>query len=303
MFTRFLLAAFLHLALLALPLAAQTTWLISNTTNIGGNVVTKLGNPQVISTPYGDAVQFNGINDGLIVSNNPLAGMTNLTAELIFQHYPLTVASAWQPRIVHIEAPGATYRLTLETRVSTNTTPQMFLLDTFLRFGSTSGYSLTLSNAGFSHPVGDWSHMAITYDGTNFKNYVNGRLEKSGPMSGLVFAAGGTTTIGQRNNNTNYFEGAALALRFTPRVLSTNEFMCIPKTLLRTPQLSNGQAQLDFALTAGLPIGFTLLQADTAGEIWTVNSSAVLATNSEGVSYRFTTPVGNSNRFFRVRWP
>ena len=57
------------LALAVCPAGTQTTWLINNTTNIRGPPATKLGNTQVISAPYNNAVQFNGINDGLIVSN------------------------------------------------------------------------------------------------------------------------------------------------------------------------------------------------------------------------------------------
>ena len=81
------------------------------------------------------------------------------------------------------------------------------------------------------------------------------------------------------------------------------EFLCIPQTLLNAPQLSNSQAQLDFALTAGLPIGFTLQQADVPNSSWVVNSNAVLSTNMEGKFYRFTAPAQNSKKFYRLRWP
>jgi hypothetical protein len=211
---------------------AQTTWLINNTTNIGGHAVTRLGNSQVIRTPHGDAVQFNGVNDGLMVSNNPLAGMSNFTVELIFRHDPLTVPTAREPRIVHIQTPGSAaeeHRFTLETRVATNSTPHTFHLDSFLRFGGAADHRLVLFNDTFLHPVGEWTHMAVTYDGTNFCNYVNGQLEKCGPMKGMVFTNTGATWIGQRANNVGYFEGAVLALRFTPRVCGTNEFMPVPR--------------------------------------------------------------------------
>ena len=228
----------LLLTQLASPAVAQTVWRINNTTNIGGHSVTMLGNPQVTGTPYGQAVRFNGINDGLIVSNNPVAGMSNLTVELVFKHDPLTVPAAREPRIVHIQSSGpsaAAHRLTLESRVSTKTTPHTFHLDTFLRFEGTKGHNCTLLNDDLPHPIGEWTHMAVTYDGTNFCNYVNGRLEHCGVMKGTVFASTGATWIGQRNNNVNHFEGTVLALRFSPRVLATNEFLQIQDTKLFTP--------------------------------------------------------------------
>jgi hypothetical protein len=44
-------------------------------------------------------------------------------------------------------------------------------------------------------------------------------------MKGMAFAGDGVTAIGQRANNVGYFEGEVRALRFTPRVLGTNEFL------------------------------------------------------------------------------
>lgn len=46
---------------------------------------------------------------------------------------------------------------------------------------------------------------------------------------GTVFTHTGATWIGQRANNVAYFEGDVLALRFTPRVCGTNEFMPAPR--------------------------------------------------------------------------
>jgi len=227
--------------LLLLPVSgtragAQTLWLVNNTTNIGGHPVTLRGDPRVVHTADGDSVRFNGINDGLRVSHNPLAGMSQLTVELIFKHDRLTVPTANAPRIVHIQTPGSSakeHRFTLETRVATNTTPHTFHLDSFLRFGDAADFRCTLFNENFPHPIGEWSHMAVTYDGTNFCNYVNGRLELCSRMKGMTFASNGVTWIGQRANNVNYFEGEVRALRFTPRVLGTNEFMRIQPSTSR----------------------------------------------------------------------
>jgi hypothetical protein len=229
-----LLQSWLRLLLLTIAVnsaEAQTTWHVNNVTNIGGHAVTTLGQPRVISTPQGNAIHFNGINDGLIVSNNPLGGMSSFTVELVFRHDPLTVPKACEPRIVHIQTPGSSaeaHRFTLETRVNTNAAPHTFHLDSYLRFGDAKESQRTLFNEEFPHPVGEWTHMAVTYDGTNFCNYVNGQLELCGPLKGMVFTNTGATWIGQRANNVGYFEGAVLALRFSSRVLRTNEFMLPP---------------------------------------------------------------------------
>lgn len=216
------------IALFVSPVAAQTTWRIDNTANIGGHAVKVLGKPRVVSTPHGKAIEFNGVNDGIIVSNNFLAGLTNFTVELIFKPYPSTVASARDPRIVHVQSGNPPdHRLTLEARINTNATPHTFWLDTFVRFGD-GDLRRTLLNEEYPHPVGEWSHLAVTYDGTNFCNCFNGQIERCAGLKGMTFTNTGATWIGQRANNTGYFEGAVFAVRFTPRALGTNEFLCDP---------------------------------------------------------------------------
>ena len=306
MFHRLVRFVWLCAALTAISAHAQTqtTWFVNNLTNIGGYVVGKYGAPTVVSTPYGNAVHFNGVNDGLVVSNNPLAGFsTNLTVELIFKHDQLTVPTAWQPRIVHVQTPSPPdHRFTLETRVLTNGSQTAYYLDTFLRYSNNASYFLTLTNAN-QHPLDEWAHMAVTYDGTNFRNFVNARLENSGLMSGLVFTTGGFTSIGMRGNLINYFQGSVLAVRFTPRVLATNEFLCVPRTRVDTFTVTNQISVADFALTSGLPIGFTLQEAAAPAGPWTNQTAATLTTNTPGISYRFITAATNNTRFYRVHWP
>src|SRR5262245_27367159 len=96
---RIILCLIASLFLPSLRAGAQTTWLINNTNNIGGLTVTNFGKPQIISTPYGDAVWFNGTNSGLYIGTNPIAGFTNFTVEMIFRPDPTNSAIAIQPRI------------------------------------------------------------------------------------------------------------------------------------------------------------------------------------------------------------
>lgn len=84
-----------------------------------------------------------------------------------------------------------------------------------------------------AHSVGEWSHMAVTYDGTNFCNYVNSQPELCDPLKGMRFASNGVTWIAQRADHVNYFEGEVRTLRFTPRMLGTNEFLRVQPSASR----------------------------------------------------------------------
>jgi len=289
---------FLLPPLLAGPLRAESlTWLINNSTNINGFVATNNGAPQVIATPYGDAVLFNGVNDGLTVGTNPIAGATNFTVEMIFRPDPITHAEAWQPRIFHIQSPNPPdHRLTLEARIVNDS----WYADVFLRTSASA--NLTLIDSNKVHSLGDWHHVAATYDGTVFRSYVDGVAELSGALAATPLVDG-VSSVGMRANQVNFFEGAVLALRFTSRVLATNEFMCIPATLLAAPEVSNGQADLSFSLTGGLPLGFSLLEADSPVGIWSNRPDAVLTTNLPGVLYHYRLPASGAQKFYRLQWP
>ena len=52
----------------------QVTWRFDQTAALGGHGTKILGHPQVIETPMGKAIAFNGVDDALFVDVHPLAG-------------------------------------------------------------------------------------------------------------------------------------------------------------------------------------------------------------------------------------
>ena len=60
-------------------------WWFHQTSTLGGYTTQVLGHPQVIDTPFGKAVQFNGVDDALFVPVHPLAGAATWTWEVIFR--------------------------------------------------------------------------------------------------------------------------------------------------------------------------------------------------------------------------
>ncbi|HMP81598.1 MAG TPA: LamG domain-containing protein, partial [Verrucomicrobiota bacterium] len=256
---------------------------------------TNNGSPQLTGTPYGNAVLFNGLNDGLTLGTNPIAGATSFTVEMIFRPDPITQTNAWQPRIFHIQSHNPPdHRFTLEARITNGT----WHADVFLRTSASA--SLTLIDPAKTHPLGQWHHLAATFDGATFRSYVNGVLELSGNLAATQMV-NGISSIGMRANKVNFFEGAIHSLRFTRRVLATNEFMNVPVTVLKAPVVQEGNVNVDFALTSGLPAQFKLLHADDPSGPWSTNENDVLITNQPGASYRFTSPLAGDAEFYRVQ--
>ena len=188
------------------------------------------------------------------------------------------------------------HRLTLEARI----TKQQWYADVFLRASAAS--NLTLITPTLLHPVGEWQHLAASYDGVRFRQFVNGIQETNGLLASVPLT-NGLCSIGMRANQVNFFEGAVLALRFTGRALSPSEFMNVPAIVLSTPVVNADTVQLDFELAAGLPAPFTLLEAEETTGSWHTNAAAVLTTNTPYTSYRFMAATNGPVQFYRVQSP
>src|ERR1700681_4103210 len=63
----------------------QEVWTFDRIDNIGGHPTTVLGHPHIIDTPNGKAVEFNGVDDGLLIAVHPLAGAETFTWEAVFR--------------------------------------------------------------------------------------------------------------------------------------------------------------------------------------------------------------------------
>src|SRR6185369_13728311 len=65
------------------PEAPPLTWDINRLDHIGGQSVTIIGNPQVVSTSTGKGILFDGVDDGLVIMGNPVAAATAFTVEAV----------------------------------------------------------------------------------------------------------------------------------------------------------------------------------------------------------------------------
>jgi hypothetical protein len=204
----------------AAPPDDSVTWRFDRLDQIGGYPTTLLGHPRVIETPAGKAVQFNGADDAIYVDVHPLAGAGNFTWEVIFRPDP---GGAAEQRFFHLQerdpktGTDTNTRMLFEIRVIGD----QWALDSFAMSGAESLALLDLTKL---HALGVWHAAAAVYDGHEFRNYVDGLLEGSGPLH-LTPQGAGHTSIGTRINRVNYFKGAVLEARMTRRVLAPSEFL------------------------------------------------------------------------------
>jgi hypothetical protein len=192
---------------------AVDLWVFDRLDRIGDHPTTILGNPRVIDSPIGKAVEFDGVDDALVVDVHPLAGAETFTWEAIFRPDGGQAEQRW----FHLQESGSDNRMLFEIRV----VDRQWYLDSY---GHSGDAQQALMDRTRLHPLGAWYHVAAVYDGRAFSNYVNGTRQG---VAEIRFApqGAGRSSIGVRMNLVNYFKGAIHLARFTRRALSPSEFL------------------------------------------------------------------------------
>jgi hypothetical protein len=204
----------------------EQVWRFDRLDAINGHPTHVLGHPQLIETPYGKAVQFNGVDDGLFVDNHPLAGASAYTWEVIFRP---DADGAEAQRFFHLQeqdpATGkdTNNRMLFEVRIVDG----QWCLDSF---ASSAESNRTLLNCKLLHPLGKWYRVTAVYDGKTLRNYVDDEVQGEGPLD-LKPQMPGHSSIGVRINKVYWFKGAILMARMTPRALQPDEFLKLPPKL------------------------------------------------------------------------
>jgi len=173
------------------------------------------GNPKTVSSPYGDAICFDGMNDGFFLPYNPLNGLTGFTIEAIIRP---DADGPEEQRFLHIgEIDGD--RLLIETRL---TKDNQWYLDTFILSGESKK---ALIYPKLIHPAGAWYHVALTLDKKGkMTNYINGKMEIKGEVDFKPINSG-AMSIGVRRNKVSWYKGAIYKIKISPEALVPKGFM------------------------------------------------------------------------------
>lgn len=240
---RLIAAALLTFAVPAF--AQQTTWRFDNLQKIGGATVTTVGKPQVVDTPAGKAVHFEGSGpikgadgghaegDALFINAAPLAGDAAYTFEVVFRP---SSAGAKAQRFFHQQDSGSQSRRMFELRIVEG----KWCLDTVAidvshapdadSQGSAAQHGVTMvCDAAHLHPLDRWYAVAATYDGKTLRGYVDGELQGE-VAAKLAPLPAGTTSVGTRIDKRDFFTGDVYSARFTPHVLPQADFLKAPVT-------------------------------------------------------------------------
>lgn len=188
------------------------TWRFDRLDRIGGHPTRVLGAPRVVDSALGSVVEFDGVDDALLVDVHPLAGAAQFTWEAVFRPDGGARAQRW----FHLQEDGSDNRMLFEIRVAGD----QWFLDAF---AYSDGREKALINREALHPVGRWYHVAAVYDGTTFSNYVDGVKQLEAPLL-ITPQKAGRSSVGVRITLVDYFKGAIHSARFTRRALTPDAF-------------------------------------------------------------------------------
>ncbi len=210
---------------------AQTVWKFNNLSRIGGLVPKVEGTPQLVDSPVGKAVQFNGADTALFFPARPLVGAKTFTIEAIIRPEGGNLEQRW----MHIAETDPKTGLDANPNGVSDPNPRFMFevrqkdgqwwLDAFVN--SASG-SKALIDPAKTHPINQWYAVAQTYDGKTYRSYVNGVLEGEGDVAFTPHSAG-HMMVGVRMNHVNWFKGSVAQARFTDHALSPREFLKVPQ--------------------------------------------------------------------------
>jgi hypothetical protein len=199
----------------------------NNTTDSSGNglTCTAAGSPTYAAGQFGQGIVLNGTNQNCTVTNTALV---NPTAQLSFTAWVKFAASTAIERIVSKDLP--TPELPNKTQYFLASFWDSGVSKRYLRWHLTSQF---VTRRLVSPPilvVGQWHHVAATYDGTTVALYVDGVLQDSGPFSGPIVDAGTNFALGSNVGGGNWFNGTLDDVKFYAVGLSQAEIQAIMTT-------------------------------------------------------------------------
>lgn len=203
---------------------APFAWTAAGDATPGVVAPVRLGEPRVEPGPHGEALCFDGVDDGLAFEQNPIAGMKEFTIQVLFRPDPIgTPEAPSEQRFVHFEEGSATTPESRRALIETRVVGEQWFLDTFLR---ASNGSKALIDAEKKHPVGRWYWVALTYADGTMRHYIDGQLELEGAVPFEPLCPG-RASLGVRLNRVSWFKGCLRELRVTPAVVPSAELATV----------------------------------------------------------------------------
>jgi hypothetical protein len=165
----------------------------------------------------GDAFDFNGVNQYLEAPDSPTLDPANITVETWV--YPTAVSASTAMIVVGKDGASYSRQYLLVLALAGNqliARPHVGVASGYWNFDGVTPIPLNM-----------WTHLAMTYDGSSLKLYVNGALDGSLPVSGGIIPTAEPLRIGGLPSGPWYFTGLIDEPSIYGRALEASEVQAI----------------------------------------------------------------------------
>ncbi len=219
-----------------------------------GNVATIVGASWTTQGRFGDALTFDGASTVRVPSSPSLSVTTGMTLSAWIR--PTVAQSGWR---TIMQKETDTYFL----NASNQNGP---LLPSG---GGLVGGGVNWISGSTASPVNAWTHVALTYDGTALRLFVNATQVATTPQTGAISTSADPLWIGGNNPYGEYFTGLIDEARVYSRALSASELQADMNTSI----VPTGPDTTPPAAPTGLTAGAA---SSTAVNVsWTASSDNV----------------------------
>jgi hypothetical protein len=179
-----------------------------------GNTAGLVNGPSWVAGKHGSAVSLDGVNDYLPVPNSPSLDVSGNALTLSAWLNPASISgdSVVLGKFWGLTMSSPYYQYGLE--LDGGTVPDFYV-------GTAAGF--TVGSMGSALPLGQWSHVAVIFNGTQAQFYVNGALVATRPVAASITARGNQLRIGADANTQQFYKGAIDDLRIYKRALTASE--------------------------------------------------------------------------------
>lgn len=174
----------------------------ANTGTLGGATRTTSGK-------FGGALSFDGVNDWVTVADS--ASLDLSTRGTLEAWIAPTVTSGWRTALMKERSGGLAYALYAHTP---SNAPNSEVATTTAEESITATAPLALNT---------WTHLAVTWDGTTQRLYLNGVLNASRTLSGTLINTTGALRFGGNGVWGEWFSGRLDEIRICNRALTASE--------------------------------------------------------------------------------
>ncbi len=197
-----------------------------------GNTGMILGAKRSANGKYGKSLLFDGVDDWVTVADN---GTLDLDKGMTIEAWihPTTTLSSWRTVVMKEQSGGASYYMAANSDANKPANGVYIGAEQILRSGTRPKPNI-------------WTHLAVTYDGSYQRLYIDGTQVGKQLMSGQIQHSNGVLRIGGNSIWGEYFKGYIDEVRIYNRVLTDKEIRTdIGTSVAKSLVIEAGEVMLD----------------------------------------------------------